>query len=231
MAGADIMLCVADTTARMQAQSYRFNKLRLDVIQTDTKVTKLEGSRDELLQQQKEAEDTLETCLEDLDTCDKALILLQTVSDLARQQAKGQIEQIVSQALNVVYGGDHHFTIELKNGKNGPEAFYWYDDGITKVLLKKPSYDQGGGQVDIISLALQLAVIELSGAEGPLFIDEPGQNLDKDAVPHMAYFVKEYQKTFNRQVSLITHHESLAEVGDKSIFVTKKDGVANVRNS
>jgi ABC-type lipoprotein export system ATPase subunit len=159
------------------------------------------------------------------------MILLQTFSDLSRQRVKGRIEETVNQALNIIYGGNHQFTIELEPGKNGPEAYYYLNDGVHNGQLKKPRFHGvSGGKIDIISFVLWLSVIELTATKGVLVADEPGHNLDAVVVPNMGYFLKEYCGQFARQIVLTTHHEALSDIGDKSMYILKKNDISEVKN-
>jgi DNA repair exonuclease SbcCD ATPase subunit len=209
--------------------SYRLNKAKADIKAAADKITKKEARRD-LLLEQRAANATQAAAAEgQLDIFDKVQILLQKTSDYARQQIKGRIEEIVSQALNIVYGGDHKFTIELPVRSNRPEADYFLFDGNTTVKLENPDYNQGGGKINIITIALRLGIDELVGDTGPLLLDEIGSNVDQEAAVNLAYFLKEYSIKFNRQIILITHNDALADVADISLRVTKKNGEAQVK--
>jgi DNA repair exonuclease SbcCD ATPase subunit len=210
---------------------YRFNSARMNIDKITTTLATMTGERNKLEFQQVEAQKRQADAKQALIDIDKVILLLQSVSDLARQEAKGYIEDTVSQALNVVHGGDHKFIIKLKTGKNGPEVEYWLDSGTTVTQLKRPDYDRGGGKIDIISIAIRLALIELIGNQGPIMFDEPGHNLSQEVIPGMAYFLKEYSTKFNRQLLLNTHYDPVAEIGDNSIQVTQKAGVSEVKNN
>ncbi len=166
---------------------------------------------------------------------DLVQILLQKTSDYARQQAKTRIEAIVSEALNVVYGGNHHFVIDLVVRSNRPEADYYLScDGVV-TQLKPPDYGRGGGKIDVITLALRLAITEILQIPGPLFLDEVGKHIDKiedgdnTAIENLAYFLQQYSHQFGRQIILITHNDTLASIGDKGLRVVKKINKAEVK--
>lgn len=208
---------------------YKLNKLRLDVKSVRDKVMTMIGKRDSLEEQKEKSEIKKRSAESQLATFDLVLILLQKTSDYARQQAKGRIEEIVSQALNVVFGGNHKFLIELKVKSGQPVVEYWLDDGEVKTQLERPDYDRGGGKIDVISLALRLAISELEGIEGPLMLDEIGKHISKEYAANVAYFLKEYSDQFNRQIILITHNSELADIGEVSISVSRKNGESEVR--
>lgn len=138
-----------------------------------------------------------------------------------KEQVKVRIEDIVSEALNVVFGGNHKFMIDLTLRGNQPIAEYYLNDDSVITKLEKPDYDRGGGKIDIIALALRLAVGEMEGVDGPLFLDEVGKHVSKEYAPSVAYFLKEYSATFGRQIILITHNADLAEIGEVSLAVKR----------
>lgn len=202
--------------------SYRIMSTKSDVTRLKTKLLQDKAKKDLLIQHKQKALDTIAEATVQIGIFDKVQILLQKTSEYARQQAKDRIESVVSEALNVVFGGNHSFVIDLGIRAGQPVADYWLNDGSTFTKLEKPDYDRGGGKVDIISLALRLAIGEMEGITGPLFLDEVGKHVSKEYAPNVAYFLKQYSAQFNRQIVLITHNADLAEIGETSISVTRK---------
>lgn len=100
----------------------------------------------ELLEKQREAPVKVKTEAEDVSVFGLVQILLQKTSDYARQQVKVRIEDIVSEALNVVFGGNHKFMIDLTLRGNQPIAEYYLNDDSVITKLEKPDYDRGGGK-------------------------------------------------------------------------------------
>lgn len=218
-----------NVAASPRPNTYQVNKVKLDLTTAVKKLAAKEGQRDLLWIQKGAAENRNAAASNQLEMFDKVLILLQKTSDYARQQIKGRVEELVSQALNIIYGGSHQFTIDLVVRSNRPEADYILNENGVVTHLVKPDYDNGGGKVDIISLALRLAVDELVGDQGPLFLDEVGKHVDGEAAVNLAYFLKQYAEKFNRQIVLITHSSILAEVGDISYGVTKVNSVSVIK--
>ena len=202
--------------------SYRITSTKADVTRLKTKLLQDKAKKDLLIQHKQKALDAITEATEQIGIFDKVQILLQKTSEYARQQAKDRIESVVSEALNVVFGGNHSFVIDLGIRAGQPVADYWLNDGSTFTKLEKPDYDRGGGKVDIISLALRLAIGEMKGITGPMFLDEVGKHVSKEYAPNVAYFLKQYSAQFNRQIVLITHNADLAEIGETSISVIRK---------
>lgn len=210
---------------------YHINKARADVKAAAEKIAKREGRRDQLLDDLGSAQRKAAAAIDQLEVLDKVQLLLEKTSNYARQQIKGHLEEIVSQALNIVYGGGHRFTIDLVTRANRPEADYYLYDGATITKLEKPDYNNGGGKVNVITIALRLGIDELVGDQGPLWLDEIGPNVDGEAAVNLAFFLKQYAEKFGRQIVLITHNDALGEIGDVSLHVTKKNGEAQVKGA
>lgn len=159
-------------------------------------------------------------------------MLLQAVIEYSQQAVVKRLEQIVTSALNTVYGPGHSFIIKLEISRNQQEASFFIDDGNTCIQLKKPFIGKGGGKVTIAAFALQLAVIESSNITGPLFLDEITKYVDSEAVNNVAILLREYSRSSGRQVINITHHEAVARLADVKIRVNKNaNGVAEVITS
>lgn len=207
---------------------YRLNKAKLDIQAAGRKIATLEGQKELLEQQKKEAQARIEAAQQQLGLYDLVQILLQKTSDYARQQAKQRIEEIVTSALSVVFAKEYRFEVKLEVKANQPIAEYWLYSDQVATQLKPPDYDRGGGIADVVSLALRLAVGELSNVKGPLFLDEVGKHVSEEYAPNVAYFLREYSQKFNRQIVLITHNKHLAEIGEVSLSVTQKGGESRV---
>lgn len=207
---------------------YQLMKVKADIRQASEKVITKIAQRDLLRQQKDAARNRLEKAEGELRDYDLVQILLQQTSEYARQQAKQQIEEIVTSALSVVFGKDYRFIVNIEVKANQPVAEYWLESEGVTTQLKPPDYDRGGGVADVVSLALKLAVGELSGIRGPLFLDEVGKHVSQEYAQNVAFFLKEFSSNFERQIILITHNPVLAEIGDVSLQVKQSGGKSKV---
>ncbi|MFJ5716583.1 chromosome partitioning protein ParA [Neobacillus sp. NPDC093127] len=207
---------------------YQLMKVKADLRQASEKVISKIAQRDLLRQQKEAARNRLEAAESELRDFDLVQILLQQTSEYARQQAKTQIEEVVTSALSVVFGKDYRFIVNIEVKANQPVAEYFLESEGVTTQLKPPDYDRGGGVADVVSLALKLAVGELSGIRGPLFLDEVGKHVSQEFAQNVAFFLKEFSSKFNRQICLITHNPVLAEIGDVSLQVRQIGGKSKV---
>lgn len=178
----------------------QINRIAADLRTARDKVNNQMAKR-ELLEKQREAAVKVKTEAEEqLGVFGLVQILLQKTSDYARQQVKVRIEDIVSEALNVVFGGNHKFMIDLTLRGNQPIAEYYLNDDSVITKLEKPDYDRGGGKIDIIALALRLAVGEMEGVDGPLFLDEVGKHEIKERISK--FLDEELQLALNKKTCI-----------------------------
>ena len=117
----------------------QINRIAADLRTARDKVNNQMAKR-ELLEKQREAAVKVKTEAEEqLGVFGLVQILLQKTSDYARQQVKVRIEDIVSEALNVVFGGNHKFMIDLTLRGNQPIAEYYLND-VSKEYAPSVAY-------------------------------------------------------------------------------------------
>jgi len=163
---------------------------------------------------------------------EKVRILLQQSADHARRQAKEQLETTVTRALQFVFGSSFRFEIELtEHGGNPSAEFYVVTEWDGKIIRNKPQDARGGGVVDLLSLALRIAMIESMQPriEGPIILDEPGKHMSEDYVVPFIELIKSLGETFQRQIVMVTHNTDLTESADAAFYVRLNQGRSEVR--
>jgi len=185
------------------------------------------GRQEELVRRRKEVVQRRQKVIEELDLLEQVRILLREASDYAREQARQQVEYMVTRALQYTFGPGIEFKIEMRERRGQPDAeFYVVSDyGGTRVK-NKPQDARGGGVVDVISLALRIALLETSSPplNAPLVLDEPGKHVSDEFAPNVGQFLKSISRDFKRQILLVTHNRYLAESADKIYLVELKEG-------
>lgn len=186
-----------------------------------------------LLENQKaESESNLKIVKGNLETWRQVQVLLTEVSNYARRQLVERIEATVTAALQTVLADDSlRFEVEMREIGGRASAEWRVVSRYSDVeVSNNPEDSRGGGLVDIVSLALRLALLELSKPrpEGPIILDEVGKHVSAEYRENLAYFLKTYAQRTNRQIILVTHAEELAACADVSYRVTQEDGVSEV---
>lgn len=188
--------------------------------------TKGTGARDLLRTQKGDQEKALVQATEAIATWEQVQLLLTKTSEYAREQLKVRIEETVTAALQAVFGEGLEFRVIIKEFREQAAADWQVISKYGDIeVAANPQDARGGGIVDIVSLALRLAMLELARPKvlGPVVLDEPGKMVSKEYAGNLAYFLKQYAAKTGRQVFLITHNEELAAAADKTYRVSKNN--------
>lgn len=200
------------------------NNARSSLIRTKAERDLLQGNLQQL-------EERFQKLAVQRDLLDKVRVLFQLSSDHARMQAKSQLETLVTNALQYVFGSTFRFEIELSDHGGNPTAeFYVVSEWEDQIIKNKPQDARGGGVVDVISLALRIALIETikPRLDGPLLLDEPGKHVSEDYILPLIEFVKSVGETFQRQIILVTHNQHITESSDQAYHVRLMGGKSQV---
>lgn len=177
--------------------------------------------------QREEAQARLRETSAEIELLEKVRLLLQETSSLAREKARRQIEHTVTNALQFIFGQGISFQVELVERRNQIEAEFYVVSHYGNVEIKtRPQDARGGGVVDVVSLALRAALLEMlrPPLKGPLLLDEPGKHLSDEFAPHLALLIKEMSSSFNRQVLMVTHNRHFTDAADQVYLVESKEG-------
>lgn len=191
------------------------------------------GKREQLLEQKSTLEKSLQNALNNIDVLEKVKVLLQKVSEYAREQSRVQIEALVTNCLQYIFDSSLEFKIEINEVRGRPEAEFFVISKYGGAEIKtKPQEARGGGVIDIISLAIRIAMLECSNLDnkGPIILDEPAKHVSEDYINQVAEFLKQVTKMFNRQVIMVTHNRHLSEMSDKWYRIEMNDGVSVITN-
>jgi exonuclease SbcC len=116
------------------------------------------------------------------------------------------------------------------------EVFFINNGKNLDIMIKHPSYDPrplsmgSGAEKTLASMAIRLALISVTNLpKSELFIlDEPATALDQDHMEGFTNLLRLIKNQF-KTVILISHLDSLKDVVDMTIDISKVDGFANVR--
>lgn len=156
-------------------------------------------------------------------------ILFQKTSEYARNQAKVQIETIVSKCLQFVFEEEMDFKIEIEELRGRPSAkFYIVTQMEGKEVKLEPEHSKGGGVIDVVSLALRIAFLETHRPKilGPLILDEPAKHVSGEYIYNVSDFLKQNSDLFDRQIIMVTHDNFLASIGNTSYTVKMENGTS-----
>ncbi len=191
------------------------------------------GKKEQLQERKSQLEVQLQRILDNIDLLDKVGIVLKKASEYAREQSRLHIESLVTNCLQFIFNSSLEFKIEINEVRSRPEAEFYVITKINDQVIKtRPQDSRGGGVVDVVSLAIRIAMIEYGSMNinGPIILDEPAKHVSDDYIVQVAEFLKQISTTFKRQVIIITHNKHLNEIADKWFHVDMVDGVSRVNS-
>lgn len=194
------------------------------------------GQRDSLQDQKRLKESRITELKHEVETLRQVTRLFSLAGDYARRESKETMERLVTNALKMVFQGDHEFHIDFEERAERSEAEFTVSStyGGDQVVQNDPRDSRGGGIVDVISLALRVALLETSHPpiEGPLILDEPGKHVSEQYIRQVAEFLNAVCNSFDRQVIMVTHNHQLADAGAAAYQIEIQGGesiVSSVR--
>lgn len=194
-------------------------------------ISKEQGKKEKIIEQITENKKRIEKIEIDVELLEKVSLIFQKTSEFAREQAKKQIETLVTKCLQFVFENDIQFIIEIDELRGKANAEFYVISEIDDILIKtKPELSRGGGVVDIISLALRIAFLQIHKPkiEGPVILDEPAKHVSEEFIFNVADFLKQASEMFNRQIIMVTHNQHLAASGTNSYRVELKGSISAV---
>ena len=164
-------------------------------------------------------------------TIDEAQEIIQRVAKDTQNNFVCRIADVVSTALDAVFGADaYEFSLEFiqKRGKTEVEIAFVRDG--SKI---DPLSASGGGAVDVASFALRVAVWSLLKNSGrpvldTIILDEPFRFLSRDLQPLAGAMLKTLSKKMGLQFVMVTHNQDLIDCADAVFEVTNKNGESHV---
>lgn len=173
----------------------------------------------------------IDTLTDENDILNKVILILTEYSNVARNNAKNHFEKIITEALQyVTQSTDYEFVIQEKVERSKASYEFYIKTTINgEESLQSPKDANGGGFVDIISVAAKYAYLELFNDPkiqcSAVFLDEPGKMIDEQRSIKFAEYIKELGKNYNRQTIMITHNANLKNVADQTYYVSQNSNL------
>lgn len=202
-----------------------FEDLNQHLMKINSYVNKEQGKREKILEEININKNKIKEIQVDIDLIEKVSLLLQRTSEFARNQAKVQIESLTTNCLQFIFENNTEFEIEIEELYGKANAEFYVTTSLDDTIIKtKPEQSRGGGVVDIISLALRIAFLQVHKPriEGPLILDEPAKHVSEEYIFNVADFLKRTSEIFERQIIMVTHNNHLSSIGTNSYKVGMK---------
>ena len=176
----------------------------------------------------KSIEERKEKLEKDVQTLERVMELIRSLSSQTLTEAKAFIEKFVTSALQVV-APEYDFKIDFITKRNTPvcDIYLLHKETDSRVDI----FDAvGGGVVDIVSFALRLALWRLTGSSPILIMDEPFKFVSLDISDED--LLRKVVEDLGVQLIVVTHKEkyTVSLTGAKVLVVSKdSSGVSQVK--
>ena len=151
------------------------------------------------------------------------------LTDSIRTRTKEKIETIVTGGINQIFNFDPPFKFKIdttiKGNRNYAEFLLEND---TSKFSSSVLDSYGGGVSDVVGTILRLCLLEFQVPKNtaPVVLDEVGKFVSADYQEKFADFLKEWSKSFGRQIILVSHKPEVITRADKIIRIDKKGDVS-----
>jgi len=185
------------------------------------------GKYEELLKERESLNKKIEELESDIDTLNKAKLLIVESSIYGKNMAKQEMEELVTNGLQYVFDEELEFHIEfsdINDNRSDTEFIITYDGQPIEDGMDIEE-EHGGGIADTVSLILRCNMLQSMKPtlHGPLILDEPSKMVSFEYEEKVGKFLKQMSKTFGRQVIMCTHSPYLGGIADKSFLVKQKN--------
>lgn len=156
----------------------------------------------------------------DLRYSEEALLILQKVALETQKEIEYHINKIVSLGLECVFPDPYKFELEFVTQRNKTEANLWL---VKRNSRYHPTRATGGGVADIVSFALRVAILELSGKQinrNVLVLDEPFKHLSVDLQERANNMLALLSKELKLQIIMVSHIPEIENIAGKIFDVT-----------
>ena len=193
------------------------------------KLDQLQGQRNLLIRQQKEAEQNSFTYQDIYDNVLKARVIVQKVAEDTQKQLEYHISNLVTMALASVFPDPYEFKLRFIQKRNKTEAeliFIKNNNEIDNILE-----NGGGGVADVASLALRFALWSIKKTRPTILLDEPTKFLHNPGYQEKASeMLKQISSKLGLQIIMVSDQQALLKAADKVIEITNVDGVSIIKN-
>jgi DNA repair exonuclease SbcCD ATPase subunit len=180
----------------------------------------LSGKEDLLIKQISDGEDRLVEISHKKEVYSKGIEVLDFAQESVKMGIKNGFESVVTYALQFIFGINYIFQLDFGRRGNLQEV------GLNvKTDVLTESYDpmdtSGGGVIDVVSIALRVAILELHKPkiQGPIILDESFKHLSREHLYQAGAFLNALVSRVGRQIIMITHSPELVKMADNAIEI------------
>ena len=188
-------------------------KTKIEQMKND--LLKKEAHNQVIIKQLDENDTKLNKLITKLKLGQDALQFVENVSMSRRNNVKSKIENVITEALQIIYGKEYSVQLkyDVKNNRSYCEIeVIKVGEDITVI---RDVDGNGGGISDTTSVPLRLLLLVASNKMGgTVILDEAYKHVDGNKIEAVGEFLKTIADKLNLQIIMCTHHEKLKTYAD-----------------
>jgi len=153
--------------------------------------------------------------------------LIQETAQEVQEGIRFHIQDLVQHALDAIFPDTYKFLVEFTVSRGRTEARLLVEKGGN--VMDDLMEDEGGTLVQIVAMALRIAVWTLAPTDNVIIMDEPGTNVSKEYKPVFAELIRGLSTHLGLQTILVSHDPVMIEAADRVFTVEQgPDGRSRV---
>lgn len=172
-------------------------------------------------------ESRIATSLEEIAAFEDVQRLIQETAQEVQEGIRFHIQDIVQHALDAIFGDTYKFLVEFTVSRGRTEARLLVEKGGN--VMDDLMEDEGGTLVQIVAMALRIAVWTLAPTAPVLIFDEPGAMVSAQYKPVFAEIIRGLSQRLGIQSIIVSHDDVYISIADRKFTVTQgADGRSHV---
>lgn len=164
------------------------------------KVSELKGRKWAAEKELASSRKSLEEAENHLEAANGLKSVVQQVAKETQDKLRLRFESIVQACLDAVFPGSYVFKMEFISRRGQVEVDMWLDKDGTRM---DPLDSNGGGVVDVMSIAMRLCCLTLSANSRVLLLDEPFGHLRGEARERLGELLAIISEKLNVQILMV----------------------------
>jgi DNA repair exonuclease SbcCD ATPase subunit len=161
----------------------------------------------------------------ELELEEKAQQVLLALEEVWRKDFERNIEEIITEGIQLVFGDDLDFIVETKVERGASAIEFFIERNESTIDIDS----DGGSMVQVVSFILRLILIKAHRPQLRQFvaIDEAFNGVDENHMPAVGSLLRKMVDESRVQILFVTHNPVFIEYADVVYEITKNKGVAS----
>ena len=182
-------------------------------------LSKAQGTRLHLHGAIASRESQIAQSLEETQAFEDVQRLVQETAQEVQESLRFHLQDLVQHALDSIFPGVYTFRVEFAVARGRTDARLLLEKGGN--VMDDIMDCEGGTLVQIIALALRIAVWTLAPTDNVLIFDEPGNMVSAQYRPIFGELLRGLSQRLNLQIIMVSHDETYIAKADRVFTVTQ----------